>query len=113
MIGQPMESHVRKVWWCIGCLNFFFTVNIVLLVLNKKIKESSAGLNITNIHQGCWDIVNNPSIPNGINADTGASASTIAAVHGQTPVTFLSKINNEFSADTSITNNQQGGGHGC
>ena len=89
------------------------TVGIVLLVLNETNKESSAGLNVSNINQGDCDNKNNLSTPNGSNFETGASAIIIAAEDGQTPGTLLNEINNESSAGANITNNQQdGGGNG-
>ena len=64
-------------------------MNIVLLVLNKANKQSSACVSITNMQQGGWDNENNPTTTNGSNFDTGASAIIIAAEDGQTPGTLL------------------------
>ena len=52
---------------------------------------------------------NDPSAPNGINVDTGASSITIAEEDDQTPGILTNKINNESSPGANITNNQKGG----
>ena len=67
-------------------------------------------MKITNMHQGGWDISNNPSANNGSNVYTGASEITIAAEYGQTTVTFLNKINYELLSGESIANNHRDGG---
>ena len=70
-------------------------------MLNEINNESSAGKNIINIQKGGRDNGNNPSTPystgpnGGSNVSTGASASTIAAEYGQTPVIFMNEINKE------------------
>ena len=69
----------------------------MLLVLNKTIKELSAGINITKIQQGGYYNTNNPSTTNGSNFETGDSTNTIALEEGQTLGTFMNKINNESS----------------
>ena len=63
-IRISMRSHVSKVLGFIGCLNGVFTVYIVLLVLNKIIKELSSGANITKIQSGGGGNSNNPSTSN-------------------------------------------------
>ena len=75
-----------------------FTVYIVLLVLNETNKESSAGVNIKNMHQGVWDNANNPSTPSGSNFDSGSLTSTISEEDGPTPGTLMNKINSKSSA---------------
>ena len=93
----------------------------MLLLLNQTNKESSAGVNITNMQQGVWYNANNQSVHNVSNVDTGDSVSTIAAKDDQIPFKLLNKINNKSSAGENkinnessvgknIANNQQGGG---
>ena len=57
----------------------------MLLLLNQTNKESSAGVNITNMQKGGWDNANNPSTHNASNVETSASAITKSLEDGQTP----------------------------
>ena len=61
------------------------------------------------MYQGGSSIANDPSTPNGINVDTGASSITIAAENDQTSGILTNKINNESSSGANIKNNQKGG----
>ena len=87
-----------------------FTVNIVLLTLNKTNKESPEGVNITKIYKGGWYNWNNPSTTNESNVETSASESTITAEYVQTPGTLMDKINNEPYSGANKINNESSAG---